>query len=140
MSRFLGVRSPENFTRPFLAVNIVDFWNRWHQSLSTWFRDHVYMRLVVRATRERWFASRFTASYLGFFVTFLLMGAWHGLNVSYLVYGLYHAGLLIGHSLITRWTRRWPTVTGSRWWPLLGRVTTLNAVCFGFLIFSGRLG
>ena len=48
----LGIRTPENFNRPFLAGNIKDFWSRWHISLSTWFRDHVYMRFLLTATKR----------------------------------------------------------------------------------------
>jgi membrane protein involved in D-alanine export len=140
VSRFFGIRVPENFDRPFLAANIVEFWNRWHISLSTWFRDHIYMRFVIAATKGKWFAGRYLASSVGFFVTFVLMGAWHGLEGHYLLYGLYHAGLFIGHGLFARWARRWPGLGTSRGWRVVSVVVTFNAVCFGFLIFSGRLG
>ena len=55
VSYLLGIHTPENFNRPFRAGNIKDFWNRWHISLSTWFRDHVYMRFMLAATKGRWF-------------------------------------------------------------------------------------
>ncbi len=140
VSRFFGVRTPGNFNRPFAAVNIVDFWNRWHISLSTWFRDHIYMRFAMAAARGRWFGgNRYIASHIGFLVTFLLMGAWHGLEQRYILYGLYHATLLIGHSMVVRWTRRWPRLRKSTSWRLLGFAVTFNAVCLGFLLFSGRL-
>jgi len=61
-----GIHTPENFQRPFLAPDIRDFWNRWHISLSWWFRDHVYMRFVMAATRGHWFGDRYIASYLAF--------------------------------------------------------------------------
>ena len=140
VSRFFGVRTPGNFNRPFAAVNIVDFWNRWHISLSTWFRDHIYMRFALAAARGRWFGgNRYIASHIGFLLTFLLMGAWHGLEQRYILYGVYHATLLIGHSIVVRWTRRWPRLRKSRSWQLLGFAVTFNAVCLGFLLFSGRL-
>ncbi len=140
VSRFFGIRTPENFDRPFLAANIADFWNRWHISLSTWFRDHVYMRFSMAATRGRWFPNRNLGSYLGFLLTFGLMGAWHGLQGHYLLYGLFHAALMIGHSIVARTVRRrWPTLARSRAWRVAGIVTTFNAVCLSFLIFSGRL-
>ena len=53
LSYLFGIHSPENFNRPFLARNIKDFWNRWHMSLSFWFRDHIYMRFVMRATEGK---------------------------------------------------------------------------------------
>jgi membrane protein involved in D-alanine export len=61
-SYMLGIQTPENFSQPFLATNIVDFWNRWHISLSMWFRDHVYMRFVMASIRNRWFANKLLMS------------------------------------------------------------------------------
>jgi len=140
VARVFGVRVPPNFDRPFLAGNIVEFWNRWHISLSAWFRDHIYMRIVLVATKKKWFQSRYTASYLAFAVSFVLMGLWHGFRIYFLLYGAYHATLLIGHSLVNRWARGRPALVGSGGWRLLGKLVTFNAVCFGFLIFSGHLG
>ena len=105
VSYLLGIHTPENFNRPFLAGNIKDFWNRWHISLSTWLRDHVYMRFMLAATKGRWFTGKYTASYLGLFLTFGLMGLWHGIEPYYLLYGLYHGTLLVGHELFTRWNK-----------------------------------
>jgi membrane protein involved in D-alanine export len=139
-SRLFGIRTPENFDRPFLAHNIREFWNRWHITLSFWFRDHVYMRFLLTAIKGRWFKNDQIGSYLGFFLSFGLMGLWHGAAVHYLIYGCYHAGLFTGHDLFLRWNKK------SQWWGTgpLWRFTsilvTANLVCFGFLIFSGRLG
>src|SRR5438094_4690494 len=91
LSYLFGIHSPENFDRPFLARDIRDFWNRWHMSLSFWFRDHIYTRFVFAATKGRWFRSRYLGSHLGYFLTFGLMGLWHGTQAYYLLYGLYHA-------------------------------------------------
>src|SRR5919198_1013190 len=78
ISYLFGIHTPENFNRPFLARNIRDFWNRWHMTLSFWFRDHVYMRFLLAAGKGKWFKGKHTASYLGLFLTFGLMGIWHG--------------------------------------------------------------
>jgi membrane protein involved in D-alanine export len=139
VSRFFGIRTPENFNAPFLAANIRDFWNRWHMTLSFWFRDHVYMRFVLRATKQKWFSNRYAASYLGYLVSFGLMGLWHGTQSYYLLYGLYHGLLFIGYDRFTRWNKEHRLLgTG-----LLSRVVailiTFHIVCFGFLLFSGRL-
>jgi membrane protein involved in D-alanine export len=139
-SYLLGVHTPENFNRPFLAHNIKDFWNRWHIGLSTWFRDHVYMRFVMAATKGRWFKRRFTASYLGFFLGFGLMGLWHGTALHYLIYGLYHAALLVGHDVFVQWNRRRKLWGDGPLWHAAGIVVTVQLVCFGFLIFSGHIG
>ena len=140
VSYLFGIHTPENFARPFLANNITDFWNRWHISLSTWFRDHVYMRFVIAAMKGRWFGNKYTASYLGFFLTFGLMGLWHGTAVRYLVYGLYHASLLAGHAAWGRWRKGRPDWGDGQMWNVAATVVTFHLVCFGFLIFSGRLG
>jgi len=68
ISYLFGIHTPENFDRPFLARNIRDFWNRWHITLSFWFRDHVYMRFLLAAARGKWFRSMHTAAILGYFL------------------------------------------------------------------------
>ena len=140
VSHLLGIRTPENFNRPFLAANIKDFWNRWHISLSTWIRDHIYMRFLLAATKGRWFAGKYTASYLGFFLAFGLMGLWHGIEPYYLLYGLYHGALLVGHDLFTRWNKPRRVWGDGPLWRATGILVTFHLVCLGFLLFSGRIG
>jgi membrane protein involved in D-alanine export len=139
LSYLLGVHTPENFRRPFLAPNIREFWDRWHISLSHFLRDLLYMRFVMLATRRRWLRGAQAASSAGLLLSFGLMGAWHGLQGQYLLYGLYHAALMIGHELFGRWERRRGTPRDGRARRLVSTVVTFHCVCFGFLIFSGRL-
>ena len=140
LSYLFGVHTPENFDRPFLARNIRDFWNRWHITLSFWFRDHVYMRFLLAASRGKWFASKHTAAILGYFLAFGLMGLWHGIEPHYIIYGLYQATLLSAFHIFSSWNK------ARRYWregPLsnaLAVFITFNSVCFGLLIFSGRIG
>ena len=140
-SHMFGVHTPENFNRPFLAHDIRDFWNRWHISLSFFFRDHIYNRFVFAALKGRWFKKKHTASYLGFILSMGLMGLWHGTAWHFILYGLYHGVLLILSDLVERWNKK------KKWWDtdrLAYRATsvfiTFNLVCFGFLIFSGHSG
>ena len=140
ISYLLGIHTPENFNRPFLAVNIKEFWNRWHISLSTWLRDHVYMRFMLAAAKGRWFSGKFTASYLGYFLTFGLMGLWHGIEPYYLLYGLYHGTLLVGHDFFTRWNKKRRVWGTGPLWRAAGTVITFHVVCLGFLLFSGKIG
>jgi membrane protein involved in D-alanine export len=140
LGRLFGVRVPANFRHPFLAADIRDFWARWHISLSEWFRDHVYMRFVLAATRGKWLSDRHLTSYAGLLLSFGLMGGWHGLERHYLLYGLYHAGLLIGHDLFGRWNARHRVWGAGRGWRLAGIVLTFHAFCGGMLLFSGRIG
>lgn len=139
-SYLLGIHTPENFDRPFISRNIRDFWNRWHISLSWWFRDHVYSRFVFAATKKRWFKSRYTASYIGFFLSMGLMGLWHGTAWYYLLYGLYHGALLAGYDFYSRWNKEHKLFPeGGFLVPAASIFITFNFVCFGLLLFSGRL-
>jgi membrane protein involved in D-alanine export len=140
ISYLLGVHTPENFNRPFLARNIRDFWNRWHITLSFWFRDHVYMRFLLAAARGKWFRSMHTAAILGYFLAFGLMGLWHGLEPHYIVYGLYMATLLSGFHIFSNWKKAYHYWREGPLWNALAVFITFNAVCFGLLIFSGRIG
>jgi membrane protein involved in D-alanine export len=140
-SYLLGVHTPENFNRPFLARNIRDFWNRWHITLSFWFRDYVYMRFLLATVRGgRWIINRHVTAIIGYFLSFGLMGLWHGIEPHFIIYGIYQATLLSGFHIFSEWTkiRAWPT-TG-RLWRAGAIFLTFHCVCFGLLIFSGRLG
>ncbi len=140
VSYLLGIKTPENFDKPFLAKNIKDFWNRWHISLSFWFRDYIYMRFVLDSAKKKRFKNRYTASYVGYFLLFGIMGVWHGIQLQYILYGLYHAGLMISFDILDRKNRTWKFWGQGVWWDSLAVLITAQFVMFGFLIFSGRLG
>jgi membrane protein involved in D-alanine export len=140
LSYLFGIHTPENFNRPFLSRDIRDFWNRWHMSLSFWFRDHIYNRFVFTALKNKWFKDRYTASYVGYVITMGLMGLWHGTAWHYIVYGLYHGVLLA----LTTWLDR--RFKGNRLlnskafiWQAASILLTFHLIAIGLLIFSGRL-
>ena len=139
VSYILGIKTPENFDKPFISKNIKDFWNRWHISLSFWFRDYIYMRFVLDSAKKKRFRNRYTTSYVGYFLLFGIMGVWHGTQLRYILYGLYHAGLMISFDFLDRKNRTWKFWGKGRVWDLLAIIVTLHFVMFGFLIFSGRL-
>jgi len=139
LSRLFGIHTPENFDRPFLARNIREFWNRWHITLSFWFRDHIYMRFLLAAAKGKWFKGRHTANYAGLYVTFGLMGVWHGLAWHYILYGLYHATLLSGFDWFVRWNKERKVWGDTLPWRVGSIVVTFHAFAFGLLLFSGKL-
>ena len=94
LGRCFVIAVPANFRAPYIAVDIKDFWNRWHITLSTWLRDFVFMRFVRMATKRKLFSSRLQTACAAYMVDMALMGAWHGLTVDYLAYGIYHGVLL----------------------------------------------
>lgn len=135
----LGVRLPENFNLPFLSRDMKDFWSRWHISLSTWLRDYVYTRFCTQALRKKWFGGSRASSYLGYFLTMLLMGAWHGLTPAYLIYGAYHGVLMSLNELLdTKW-KRFRKLKKQGAFSMLLVFITFHLFSFGLLIFSGRL-
>ncbi len=139
VGRFFGIRLPENFDRPFLSKNIRDFWNRWHISLSFWFRDHVYMRFLLAAAKGKWFTGKHTSSYCGLFLTFGIMGVWHGLSLHYVVYGIYHAAILSFYDWFARWNKTRKLFGESAAQIFANRLATFHVIAFGLLVFSGRL-
>ncbi|MDB1710253.1 D-alanyl-lipoteichoic acid biosynthesis protein DltB [Enterococcus entomosocium] len=139
VSNFMGYDTPANFNKPFLAPNIKEFWNRWHMSLSFWFRDYVYMRLMFTLIKKKVFKSRIVASNVGYFALFLLMGIWHGLTWYYILYGVYHATLICGNDAWIRWKKKQGNLPSNNLTKAVSTVLTFQAVCFSFLIFSGIL-
>jgi|APFre7841882724_1041349.scaffolds.fasta_scaffold07951_3 alginate O-acetyltransferase complex protein AlgI len=97
----LGLRVPENFDSPYTARSIREFWARWHVTLSTWFRDYVFIRILYPAGRlfERMGAraarSDFWAYAAASLTTMLLIGLWHGAAWTFVAWGLYHGALLV---------------------------------------------
>ncbi len=85
-----GIQLPENFNQPYLAKNFLDFWARWHMTLSDWFKTYLFNPLMMRMTRV--VSSEWLSPYLGsiaFFVTFFVMGVWHGTTLLFVYYGLF---------------------------------------------------
>jgi alginate O-acetyltransferase complex protein AlgI len=92
LGKLLGFDFPENFNQPYRSRSITEFWRRWHMTLARWFRDYVYVPLG--GNREG-----AGATYRNLFIVFILCGLWHGAAFTFLVWGLYHGGLLVAERL-----------------------------------------
>lgn len=88
LGRMLGFQFLENFNYPYIARTIKDFWRRWHISLSTWFRDYVYIPMGGNKNGG-------TKTYVNLLIVFVLTGFWHGASWNFLVWGLIHGALLM---------------------------------------------
>ena len=87
-ARIMGIQLMQNFRSPYFATSIKDFWSRWHISLSTWFRDYLYLPLGGnRVVKWRW--------YYNLFIVFLVSGIWHGANWTFMVWGALHGLYLV---------------------------------------------
>jgi D-alanyl-lipoteichoic acid acyltransferase DltB (MBOAT superfamily) len=94
-----GIRVPENFDRPYLARNMIDFWARWHRTLSFWIRDYVFTPLYMAIARRRsdWAPS---LAFVCYFVALFLAGIWHGSTWNFVVFGVLNG---IGVSAAKLW-------------------------------------
>ena len=125
LSRIFGFRFAENFNFPYVSASVREFWRRWHISLSTWFRDYVYIPLGgSRKGKLRTIRSRF--------VVFLLTGVWHGADWTFLFWGLMHGLLVNLEDLGVIPIRK---LEKSRPGRILCRIYTLLAVTLLFVIF-----
>lgn len=138
-SYILGIKMPDNFNKPFLSVDIKDFWNRWHISLSTWFRDFVFTRFIIDSTRKKRFNSRLTTAAIGLIINMTIMGIWHGTEKHYILYGIYHGIILALVEIYQKKSKFYKENKSKKWYICLSWFINLNVVMFGFLIFSGHI-
>lgn len=136
-SYLMGIQTPVNFNKPFSSPNLKEFWNRWHMSLSFWFRDYVFMRMVFTLMKKKVFKSRITVSNIGYMTLFLLMGIWHGLTWFYIAYGLFHGVAMCINDAWLRYKKKHKNLPSNWATKALAIFITFNTVCFSFLIFSG---
>ena len=137
-SNVLGIQTPMNFNKPFLSIDIKDFWTRWHITLSTWLRDFVFSRVLMQVIRKKWFKNRLHNAAYAYMVNMLVMGFWHGLSVSYIVYGFYHGVLMAGFEVYQKKSNFYKKHKNKTWYKLISWFVTMNLVMVGFFIFSGE--
>ncbi len=88
LARMFGIRFHENFERPYVSRSVTEFWRRWHISLSSWFRDYVYIPLGGNRGGD-------LATYRNLLIVFLVTGLWHGANWTFVLWGLFHGAFLV---------------------------------------------
>jgi alginate O-acetyltransferase complex protein AlgI len=121
LGRMFGFRFPENFRYPYIASSVQDFWRRWHISLSSWFRDYVYIPLGGNR--------RGTVSmYVNLVTVFFLCGLWHGAAWTFVVWGLFHGAFLVIERVgVADWLQRVPSAVRHTY--------TLLVVMVGWVFF-----
>lgn len=122
MGRMLGFEFRENFLHPYSAVSMQDFWRRWHISLSSWFRDYLYIPLGGNRKGN-------LRTYVNLCVVFLLCGLWHGAAMNFLLWGAYHGAFLI--------FERVAKIDFDRH-RIAGRIYTVLAILFGWVLFRAE--
>ena len=118
LSKSMNINLMKNFETPYFSKNITEFWKRWHISLSSWFRDYVYINLGGSRVSQ-------FLTYRNLVITFLVSGLWHGANWTFILWGLYH-GILVALDKVT------PKIPLPK---LLKIFLTFGLACYGFIIF-----
>jgi D-alanyl-lipoteichoic acid acyltransferase DltB (MBOAT superfamily) len=127
-ARLFGFDLCRNFNHPYLAQSPGDFWRRWHMSLSTWFRDYVYIPLGGSQSGPR-------RTIINLLITFFLSGLWHGASWNFIIWGVYHGVLVAFWPMIT--ARAAWLQTGGRWGGVILRVfVTYLLMHLGWFFFK----
>lgn len=132
VSRVLGFELIENFNRPYLATSVPEFWQRWHISLSSWFRDYLYIPLGGnRVPKWRWL--------MNLWIVFLLCGLWHGANWTFFIWGALHGFYYFLTHMLTPAARWLGTNTPLSRFPMFCRAIlitiTYSLVCWAWVMF-----
>jgi len=135
VSKIIGFDLPENFNMPYLATSLVEFWRRWHMTLSGWLRDYLYIPLGGNRKGK-------VRTYVNLMATMLLGGLWHGASWNFVLWGALHGGGLAANHW---WTRDRPSArrrsgpaTSSRLGRLAAWCATYAFVCAGWVFFRAR--
>ena len=131
-AQVMGVKLMKNFDHPYFARSISEFWRRWHISLSTWFRDYLYIPMGGnRVSKPRWV--------FNLFLTFLISGLWHGANWTYIIWGALHGLYFVLSSLTEPFWQRLSALTRLDRLPRLkaaiAMLTTFSLVTFAWIFF-----
>lgn len=123
-----GVKLAPNFKSPYLSFSVKEFWSRWHISLSSWFRDYVYIPLGgSRVGRMR--------HCLNLFITFLVSGFWHGSSLTFLFWGAFHGLLQIAETFLYPKKKPGESVRKKHWWQL---PITFCLICLAWIFFRAN--
>lgn len=134
VGKVLGIKVTPNFRYPFFALNIADFWHRWHISLTSWMTDYVYLPLsfIFRGWRK-W------GLIVAIIINFVIVGMWHGAGWNYIIYGCYHGLLFVPLILLGTINTKVEIQTNKVGLPILRDLSrmllTFVFVCFGMMIF-----
>jgi D-alanyl-lipoteichoic acid acyltransferase DltB (MBOAT superfamily) len=134
-AQVMGFKLMTNFNRPYFARNISEFWKRWHISLSTWFKDYLYISLGGnKVSIPRW--------YFNLFIVFLISGLWHGANWTYIIWGSLNGFYLIFAIVSQGFRNQFNGFIGIDRLPILHRtlqiLITFSLSCFAWIFFRAN--
>jgi alginate O-acetyltransferase complex protein AlgI len=131
-ARFMGFDLMKNFDRPYSSKNISEFWKRWHISLSTWFRDYIYIPLGGNRVRK-------SRNYFNLFVVFMVSGLWHGSAWNYVIWGALHGIYLIFGQITAPLQKKIFAFIPSKWFAnRIEQFITIALISFAWIFFRAN--
>ncbi len=132
-AKILGINLIDNFNRPFLARNVGEFWRRWHISLSSWCNDFIFSPFIVKY--RKW-GNR--AAFVGIFLTFFVIGIWHGANWTFVVVGLLQGAVISYEFYTKRWRLQLASKLPQGMVTFVSRVLTFLFFCLTLIFFNSH--
>lgn len=125
LGQMFGFDFMENFNYPYLSDSVSEFWRRWHISLSTWFKEYLYIPLGGNR-------KGMARTCINLFLVFMATGLWHGASITFVLWGMYYGVLLVAERLFLRkWLEKNP-------WKWVNHLYTMAAVVFGWMLFRAE--
>ena len=129
-AKCMGYHLMTNFNKPYMAISLAEFWKRWHISLSTWFRDYLYIPLGGNRVKP-------IINYRNLLIVFVLSGLWHGANWTFIIWGLFHGVYLIIESIIKKTFNKKNTEKGFIY-KVVNRIYVFSLVSFAWIFFRAQ--
>jgi len=131
-SKVMGINLMNNFNRPYISKSISEFWSRWHVSLSTWFRDYLYIPLGGnRTSKIKWIRN--------LIIVFLVSGLWHGANWTFVLWGLLHAVYTLFEIPVKKiWTTYFPLFKKGIVFSFFSKITVFGLVTIAWILFRAE--
>jgi len=141
LGRLYGITLPENFDRPYLQRNIQQFWQRWHMTLSTWFRVYYFTpfsRMLIRSPRK---IPQPIIIFVSQMTTMTLIGLWHGITLNFFLWGVWHGVGLFLHKMLADNTKNWHKRVSANAWSnrlmtMVSIFVTFHFVALGWVFFA----
>ncbi|MDO4177435.1 MAG: MBOAT family protein, partial [Bacillota bacterium] len=152
VARCMGIDMARNFRRPYFAIDLTDFWRRWHISLSFWTRDYIFFAVAMskpigkfgrkcrKVLGDR--VGKLIPVFIGQICVFLIIGMWHGAELRYIAYGMYNAAIIISGMLLepyfVKWLEKLHINREGKGWTVFRMIRTFCIVSFGRIFSNGQ--
>ena len=147
-SRMLGIPIAENFRSPYFSGSIAEFWRRWHITLGTWFKNYLFYPIlrskwcsaIRKGLKRHKYLANTLPNVIALSIVWVLIGLWHGANVSYVLYGVYHGAFIVLETIFAplydKFHKKFPKVQSNVCFKAFRVVRTFALVTLGYYLFA----